>query len=697
MFASLNLGIGLIIAGLVFVILVWGVLSLIPRVQATPQAKSATVPAAQSDEAEAVVVIQPGGRVDYVNARARDWFGLRESDPTDLERLLRRVRPADDFLDVCAEPGSKRLSVNGKPVEATSYSVPGAYPQMLISLRGMEAIPALARGSRDLASSLLRTVTNYSEAIGSSLDFEAVVRSILENAGRLVPADLLELKAWDEEARAFVTYRFEESNGSGRKLVRAAQSQFGELSKPLIEGQRSLLLNDVHYGGNGHAASPALASYLGIRLMASGEMVGLLEAGQTTGALFSQQDIDLMELVAGQTGAVLRNAMLYEQERRRTVELSGLANLAHAVTAIREPQGLFTRLVESIAPLFDVNILGFLLYDETRGTIEGQVPFRGLPDHIAQIYRAPILHDGPAERFLRDHPRILTQNAAEDPFWNILGLKDVAVAASLRDSALTPLVSGSKMLGYLQLSHHRTGTREFSETELRLMRIVGDQAAAIIENAVLVRQSRERADRSEALQRLSGVSASSTNLDEVLGYALKELRTLFQADAAGAFLLDDAQGELALHRASMVSNEPDAAAHFLALAVDDPDYQRTVTSSQRPMLNGHLSVEHGLPPFYGPLVSTLQLESVMIVPIAARGKPMGELVLGSHTAEYFNDYDAQITGTAAAQLGAAIEGLRLASETDVSLRRRVEQLASVARVSRELAASLSIEHLLNVI
>src|SRR5512140_795133 len=217
MFASYNLGIGLIIAGLVFVILVWGVLSLIPRAQATPPIKPSPTAAVQADEADAIVVIQQGGRVDYVNAKARDWFGLRESDPTDLDRLLRRVRPADDFLDVCAVPGSKRLSVNGKAVEATSYSVPGAYPQMLISLRGMELNAALSAGSHDLTSSILRTVTNYSEAIGSSLDFDAVVRSILENAGRLVPADLLELKAWDEEARAFVTYRFEESNGSGRK------------------------------------------------------------------------------------------------------------------------------------------------------------------------------------------------------------------------------------------------------------------------------------------------------------------------------------------------------------------------------------------------------------------------------------------------------------------------------------------------
>ena len=187
MFASLNLGIGLIIAGLVFVILVWGVLSLLPRVQAPGQKPPSVAPADDGQSGDAVVVIQPGGRVDYLNAQARDWFGLRENDPADLERLLRRVRPADDFLDVCAVPGNKRLSINGRSAHVTSYRVPGVYPQMLISLRGAELMPALGAQSDEMASSLLKTVTDFSEAVASSLDFELVVRSVLDNVLRLVP------------------------------------------------------------------------------------------------------------------------------------------------------------------------------------------------------------------------------------------------------------------------------------------------------------------------------------------------------------------------------------------------------------------------------------------------------------------------------------------------------------------------------
>jgi GAF domain-containing protein len=698
MFASLNLGIGLVIAGLVFVILVWGVLSLLPRVQASQELKTPFVSSNLNQSNDAIVVIESGGRVDYVNARARDWFGLHENDTADLERLLRRVRPSDDFLDVCAAPGQKRLSVNGRTVEVTSYQVPGAYPQMLISLRGLDLHPALQTGNNEFSSTILKIVTDFSQSVASSLDFESVVRSILDNVLRLIPADLLEVKAWDEDLRAFVSYRFEEANGSGRKLVRATQSQFGGMAEEIVARRVPLLRADVRADSeNSGGGISALSSYLGMPLMASGELVGLLEAGQTTSPAFTEQDLDLLQLVAGQIGVALRNSMLYEQERRRTIELSGLANLAQAVSAIHEPQELFARLVESVAPLFEVEVIGFLLYDENKHTLEGQVPFRGLPPHIVQIYRAPIPADSPAEALLRSRQPILTVNAAEDENWRTLGLTDVAVAASLRDSALMPLVSSGQMVGYLQISHHLNAVPEFSTSEMRLMHIVGDQAAAIIENALLVRQSRDHAQRSEVVGRIASLSASVATPGEVIDYAVRELASLFQADTAAVFLMDEGRGELCLHRDSILGFVQERLDSFPNLVIDDPIYRHTASGSQRAYLSGHLSVDRAMPPFYRPLVTDLDMESALIIPLVVRGKSLGELVLGSRKTEFFNEYDLQVATAAAGQLASAIESLHLVSQTDASLRRRVDQLTSIARVSRELGASLSVDHLLSVI
>lgn len=699
MFESLNLGIGLIIAGLVFVILVWGLLRLLPRAPVKAPAAVVHVPSDAGSSDDAVVLIQSGGRVEYVNARAREWFSLGEQDAPDLERLLRRVRPPDDFLTICSTPGQKRLNVSGRPVDVTSYQVPGTYPQMLVSMRSLELAPSLSLDGGQLSSSILRIVTDFSKSITASLDLDSVIRAILESVLRLVPADVLELKTWDQDTRSFVAHRFQEGNGSGPTVARSAQSQFGSLTEQVLNSHRPVLLPDaasITAAGAG-SASVGVNSYLGIPLTAGSEMVGLLEAGQVSGAPLTNQESDLLQLVAAQTGAALRNALLYDQERRRAAELSGLAGLAQAVSAIREPEQLFLRLVDSVSPLFDAEILGFLLYDENTRMLAGQVPFRGLPAHIVEIYRARIAPQSPAEAILQARQPILTSNAALDDNWRALGLTDVALAASLRDSALIPLVSSGKMLGYFQVSHRRRREQAFSESDLRLLKIVADQASAIIENSSLVRQGRERLDRSEALRRLSDLSASATTEAEAIRRTVGDLLALFKADSGAVYLLDGTRGELSLDTGSALGVSSDYLSSAPVLVVDQPQYLQTVSGSQKPLLSGRLSFDTSLPPIYQALATTAGLESAAVVPLLVRGRALGELVLGSRRAEYFGDYDLQLLTTAAGQLAAALENLRLAAQTDPALRRRVDQLTSIARVSREMGASLSVDHLLNVI
>ena len=80
------------------------------------------------------------------------------------------------------------------------------------------------------------------------------------------------------------------------------------------------------------------------------------------------------------------------------------------------------------------------------------------------------------------------------------------------------------------------------------MHIVANQAAAIIENVLLVQQARGRAQRSDALRRIASLSGSSATLEEILKYSVQELANLFQADVGAIFLMDESRGELRLRR-----------------------------------------------------------------------------------------------------------------------------------------------------
>ncbi len=699
MFAGLEVGLALVILALALVVPVLFVIWLrkLPRNASTASEGATTFSSIDASPLnEAVLIVQVGGRVEYVNDLAREWFGVHEEEQPDLERLIRRARPAEDFLNLCARQGQKRLSVGGRLTDATSYQIPGPYPLMLISMRSVELSTSLDEVSTD--SSILRVVSDFGTNVSASLDLEDTLYAILLNISHLVPADVLEVKVWDETAQALIPYTLE-SSGSSRS-VRASHSQFGGLTSMLHTRQKPLLVPDTQIPDPAlpkmNGSSP-VQSYLGVPLLADQRLVGTLEIGHLSSGVLGQHDYDLVQLVSTQAAYGIRNALVFASEQSRAAELTSLANLAQVFSASQDYTHLISRLVETIAPLFSVDILGFLLYDENKRTLEGHIPFQGLPTHIVEIYRTTIERDSPAEAILSEHKLMVTHTAAQDETWQKLGLQNLAQAASLRESVLAPLVAGDRFVGYLQLSNHQQPSAEFSDTELRLISTVADQAAGIIENSFIVERTRQRAMRSDALRRIASLAASTATLDEVLRFSAQELAHLFQSDLAAIFLVDEQIGELRLHRDSVVGASEEAIDALARLHVEDPQYRHTVSGSQKPYLSGRLSFDRNILPVYRPLVNILQVESAIIVPLVVHDRSLGELMLGSRKTEFFNTYDLQVISTAAGQLAAAIENETRSSQTDESLRRRVEQLVSIARVSRELNSMVDLPSLLDVV
>jgi transcriptional regulator with GAF, ATPase, and Fis domain len=163
-------------------------------------------------------------------------------------------------------------------------------------------------------------------------------------------------------------------------------------------------------------------------------------------------------------------------------------------------------------PLFSVNMLGFLLYDEQRRSLEAQSPFFGLSSQFVDIYKVVIRPNDEAEKIISKHEILSTADASSDPIWKELGLQDMAQAASMRDTTLVPLVSTGRFLGYLQLSNRKEGYSSLNPDELQLLNLVANQVASIIDNALLVHQARQRNQRSEALRRLASLVSSSLRL-----------------------------------------------------------------------------------------------------------------------------------------------------------------------------------------
>ena len=616
---------------------------------------------------EAILIVQAGGRVSYLNAQARAMFELGDEAPN-LERLARRARPSQAFFSLCAGEGQASFSLRGSPIEGTSYRLPdGANPAILVTLK---RLTLRDEGDGSVAAPAYRLIAELSQEIAASLELETILRTILESIERLVPADRAEINLSAAGSQQLVSYSLTGLAENQRRLEKKARD-----------------------ASAGQESSLTYKSSLGVPLEAAGERLGTLELFCFNQHGFNETNLELLKLLAGQASRAILNAQVYAGEQGRTRELAGLARLAQAVSAPRLTEELYKHLTESIAPLFNAEILGFMIYDENRRVLEGQVPFAGLQAGVLEWARLPIPADSPARQVWEDQMIIVTAAAAEDPRVQALGLHHLAVAAGIRHLVLAPLTSSGKALGYLLIGDKRDGGA-FTPSELRILPIISGQAATIIENAGLMEQSRRRAQRAETLQRIASQTASNTSLDDILKSSVQELSHLLQVDHAAIFLLDETRGEVRLHLHSLCGVPEDVAGRLGRLPVDDPQFRNTVTGSQRIYFSNQVMEDARVLPAYRPIVQSLQVRSAIVAPLVSRNTSLGELMLGSTKSDFYSPADVQTVVTAAGQLAGAIERAKLSSQTDEKLRNRVDQLTAVNRINRELNSSLELKSML---
>ncbi|HEX9018301.1 MAG TPA: GAF domain-containing protein [Anaerolineaceae bacterium] len=656
------------------------------------------------DHADAVLIVEGGGRIRAINSRARQVFRLQEGEAPNLERLAKKIRPGESLIRLCAAEGQARFVLDGRMVEGTSYLVPNSgQPTAVISLRYPEIATGFSGEGKGLNAQSLQTFNQLTQAMAASLDLGDTLQAILENIEKLIPADLMEISVWDAESDTFIPYRFVGLPGAGQKLELAAERYpAGEgLIGRLAQTRQPVLIPNTEaqsdLRGQMEPFSTAMRAYLALPLIVGSEMIGALVLGSLSAGAFRQDDLALVSLLSGQAAIAIHNALLYHAEQQRTAELSGLAQLAQAFSSVRDPGGLFARLVESIAPLVEAEIVGFLVYNEASRVLEARVPFHGLPDQFVELYHAEVPVNSPAEKILLEQDVLLTEDAADDDKWARLGMDHFARAASLRETVLVPLSTGGHMLGYLQASNHHSGRMPFSQAELHLLMIVANQTASIIENASLVQQSRLRAQRAEALRRITSLVSSSASLEEILQYSVQELARLQHADVGAVFLLDPERTDLTLHQGSVFGARPETFEKLAHLSVDDPQYHFTVTDSQHSLFLAHVAQpERPVIPFYQSILGQWGAQSAIGLPLVVRNEGIGEIWFASRN-DAFEQSDVLVAATAAGQLAGAVEQTHLRGQTDESLRRRVDQLTAITRISRELSTSLDLNNLLNLV
>jgi len=325
----------------------------------------------------------------------------------------------------------------------------------------------------------LRSVIDVGVAITAELSLDDLLGRIAESAATLTGARFAALGVIDQrgsELERFITHGVDDET---RRRIGELPRGRGILGA-LIRDARPLRLDDLHGDPRsvgfppGH---PPMSSFLGVPIFLRGITYGnLYLTEKQEGAGFTEEDEQLIELLAAQAAVAIENARLYESSVRWMRQLESLAAVSKALSGEFEPRAVLDMICERLCELVDARVVyltermpdGSIVITTAAGERAAELVGRQLDP--ARSKSAAVMQRRSGERV----DSMLDDLEAD---------RSLAREWGIRSAIFVPLLLQGQPIGVLAVNDRRGIDSRFNEIDYRLVQEFADRAAVAMDLA----------------------------------------------------------------------------------------------------------------------------------------------------------------------------------------------------------------------
>lgn len=510
-------------------------------------------------------------------------------------------------------------------------------------------------------------------ALTVEADLDVVLDRLMGYIARVVPFDAAgTLLVEDGVARLAGVRGYAQFGSSVLEAMRALRldvSQTRNLRYMAVTGQPLIVADtasDPTWLPTG--ASSHLRSWIGVPVTVQGQCVAFLSLEKVEPGFYQAHHAERLAAFAGHAALAFRNAQLFQAAKRQAVELEAVRRASLSLTSSLDIQTVLNAILESTLHLLPgAQAACIFFYNNDRLTFgaelwaEGLLPQR-LPEPRPNGLTYTVARQG-EPIFVSDmatHP--LFEKAPDDWRGAIISL---------------PLKIGSRVVGVMNISYAQP--RPMRDSEVHILRLLAEQAAAAIENASLFEAVRRQVDELTLLHAVATAGTENISSNELIQRATHMIGQALRARCYGVLLVDASNSTLVPHASF---HGPHAVRMPVGLGISG-----RVAVTGRPWRVNDVRQE---PTYVAINPDTL---SEMCVPLRVNERVIGVIEAESDQPQAFTENDERLLSTIAGQLALAIEKTHLL-EAERSARAQAETLRDVASL---LNATLERESLVNLI
>jgi signal transduction histidine kinase len=323
----------------------------------------------------------------------------------------------------------------------------------------------------------LRAVVDAAIAVTSELSIDVVLQRIVEAAARLTGAKYAALGVIDQRGTGlenFVTTGLDEE----------AIERIGDLPRGrgilgvLISDTQPLRLADI--GADPRSVGfpphhPAMKTFLGVPVLLRGVAYGNLYLTEKAGGgEFTDEDEELVQLLAAQAAVAIENARLYESATRWGEQLESLAEVGNALATEIELPRLLELIVNRLRGLIDARLVYVAMPKPDGETVvetvagEDAESYVGMKLDPTRSKTARILERRRSERVdsLIDDPEV-DQQAAR--------------SMAARTGLFVPLIVRDRAIGVIVAQDKQHQDPRFTDEDVRIAEAFAERAAVAVD------------------------------------------------------------------------------------------------------------------------------------------------------------------------------------------------------------------------
>lgn len=239
---------------------------------------------------------------------------------------------------------------------------------------------------------------------------------------------------------------------------------------------------------------PPMRSFLGVPILAATQQLGQIYLTNKIGEdAFSEEDEQIIQMLAGYAAAAIQNARLYQnlQERdialtQRSEDLSLLNDIAAALVPTLGLDEIVNKTLALVMDYLHVEAGEIFLLDEEQDTLR-LVLHRGEAAEAFWARSRFKLGEGVVGRAAAQQETMTGEARSKE----IGDIRPAVVKAGFRQFVCLPLTSGDKTIGVLSTA--KRGNEPFDDRSIQLLDAVGNWAGLAIENSRLHTDARRLA------------------------------------------------------------------------------------------------------------------------------------------------------------------------------------------------------------